>query len=482
MKRCRASALIGTCLALGLSPLRALAHAQSSTTVQFDREIVHVLDNHCVMCHAQDAPAFPLITYEQTYAARWQIRRDALTRHMAPWAAVPGYGDFVNDNALTQREVDFLVSWAESFGPRNNGAVYTGVAADLAAPKAVQAHTQFGRWSLGTPDLLLPLTAKLIGAQQPQVVQVTVIDPKLKAERWLSALEYQPGNRRMVHAVIFRIQETGQWLGGWTPWRGFADLPQGLAYRLPPGAHISAEIHYYGSGESLVDTGSLALHFADQPSARPVSDLVLDARPAAGAAGGMQTLRAVQTLDSDWTVLALQPTLHPGVQSIEVSARTPDGATRILLFANEIPLAWPTPYVLRNAVSLPQGTELSVIGHFIGDVPGAADGMRVTLSGYGGAALPILAPPMLPTAPVATAATQRFKLTGTVQSVDAANGRLVVQHGDIPGFMGAMTMTYRVAKHEDLRKIAAGDQIQSDVVSSDTDTYLENIAVTRAAR
>ena len=34
---------------------------------------------------------------------------------MSPWAAVPGYGDFANDNGLTQREIDFLVSWAESY-------------------------------------------------------------------------------------------------------------------------------------------------------------------------------------------------------------------------------------------------------------------------------------------------------------------------------------------------------------------------------
>ncbi len=111
-----------------LSPRAVFAHAQATTTVQFDREIVRILNNHCVMCHMENGPAFPLVTYEQTYAARWKIRQSVLNRHMTPWPAVPGYGDFANDNGLTQREIDFLVSWAESYGPRNNGAVYTGVA------------------------------------------------------------------------------------------------------------------------------------------------------------------------------------------------------------------------------------------------------------------------------------------------------------------------------------------------------------------
>ena len=82
----------------------------------------------------------------------------------------------------------------------------------------------------------------------------------------------------------------------------------------------------------------------------------------------------------------------------------------------------------------------------------------------------------------APAAVQRFKLAGTVKSVDAAGGRVVVQHGDIPGFMGAMTMSYGVGKNEDLRKLAAGDQIQSQVVTGDSGTYLENIAVTRKGK
>ena len=67
MNLCRA-------LTCALVPQLALAHAPITTTVQFDREIVHVLDNHCVMCHDDGGLAFPLITYEETYTARWQIR------------------------------------------------------------------------------------------------------------------------------------------------------------------------------------------------------------------------------------------------------------------------------------------------------------------------------------------------------------------------------------------------------------------------
>jgi Cu/Ag efflux protein CusF len=459
--------VLATGVALGhlLWPRPAISHAQITTTVQFDREIVRVLDDHCVACHVPDGLAFPLVTYEQTYAARWQIRQDALDRHMAPWAAVAGYGDFVNDNGLTQREIDFVTSWAESFGPRNNGAIDSGVAAAMTGSVPVQAHSDFERWALGKPDLLLPLGANTVAPQPTETFKRIVIDPKLKSARWLRGLEYKPGERRVVHSASFSVLETGQWLAGWTPWRGFAELPGGLAYALPAGSHIVAEIHYSAATAPVVDEGSLGLYFADQPSMRPVADLVLDAKVTSPLHGTPQKLEATTKLEADLTLLALQPTLRPGVQSIEVIAKLPADASLVLLFARDIPLQWPTPYIFRTPVSLPQGTDLSVIEHYAADSAVPPGGIALTVSGYRGAAL-----------------AQRYKLAGTVRSVDAAHGRLVVEHGDIPGFMSAMTMSYTVGTHEALTTIAAGDQIQSDVVVSDSGAYLENIAVTRRAK
>src|SRR5262245_46433969 len=45
-----------------LGPLYVLSHETLTTTVLFDREIVRVLDKHCVMCHVASGPAFPLST------------------------------------------------------------------------------------------------------------------------------------------------------------------------------------------------------------------------------------------------------------------------------------------------------------------------------------------------------------------------------------------------------------------------------------
>ncbi|HWF11797.1 MAG TPA: hypothetical protein VG297_25190, partial [Bryobacteraceae bacterium] len=72
----------------------AIAHETLTTTVLFDREIVRILDKHCVMCHYKDGPSFQLETYEQTWVRARKMRSEAIARHMPPWSAFPGYGHF----------------------------------------------------------------------------------------------------------------------------------------------------------------------------------------------------------------------------------------------------------------------------------------------------------------------------------------------------------------------------------------------------
>jgi Cu/Ag efflux protein CusF len=43
--------------------------------------------------------------------------------------------------------------------------------------------------------------------------------------------------------------------------------------------------------------------------------------------------------------------------------------------------------------------------------------------------------------------------------------------------MGAMTMTYRVGPHENLKALSAGTRIRSDVIVSETGSRLENIEI-----
>jgi hypothetical protein len=336
-----------------------LSHETLTTTVLFDREIVRILNKHCVMCHAENGPSFPLETYEQTWLQGRKLRAGIIARHMPPWAAVPGYGQFINENSLTLRETQFMVSWVEGLGPRNSGTVFTNVVDSNGPRQAVRAKADFGHWQLGQPNLTRPLEANTIEAGQANDIKRSVIDLGLTAERRVRAIEYMPGDRCVVRAAFFTIQETGQWIGSWTPWYGFVELPSGSAYRLPAGSHIAAEIHYRSAKERVIERGTLGLFFADKPAPNTVSDMVLDAKSAATA----NRFRAETRLTADTYALALRPEISGGVKSIEVSARRPDGTIDVLLFAKDISLDWPTPYIFKEPILLRRGTVLTVTAY-----------------------------------------------------------------------------------------------------------------------
>src|SRR5688572_10375824 len=150
---------------------------------------------------------------------------------MPPWAAVPGYGEFANDNGLTPREAQFLVSWVEGLGPRNAGSTFLNVPAGGLAPAPVRASVRAGTWQLGQPDVVRAVQSAAVPPSDRPVVHRATIDLGLTESRRIGALEFLPGDRRRLRAASFRVESTGQWVASWTPWYGFAKLPQDVAFQ-----------------------------------------------------------------------------------------------------------------------------------------------------------------------------------------------------------------------------------------------------------
>jgi hypothetical protein len=144
-----------------------------------------------------------------------------------------------------------------------------------------------------------------------------------------------------------------------------------------------AEIHHRGAAERVVDHGTLGLFFADQPVPSQVSDLVLQANVDVSGGVAAQPVHTELRVAEDTYALAMRIEITAGVKSVEVAARRLDGGTEILLFAKDLPLDWPTPYIFKAPVLLRKGTRLSVIASYANDAatprPG---GIRLTVSRY----------------------------------------------------------------------------------------------------
>jgi protein SCO1/2 len=73
----------------------------------------------------------------------------------------------------------------------------------------------------------------------------------------------------------------------------------------------------------------------------------------------------------------------------------------------------------------------------------------------------------------------RYEFKGTVIAVDRANGEVSVEHEEIKGYMGAMTMDFPVRDAEALKVLEAGDQLQASLVVTDDGYWLDSPVITK---
>lgn len=72
---------------------------------------------------------------------------------------------------------------------------------------------------------------------------------------------------------------------------------------------------------------------------------------------------------------------------------------------------------------------------------------------------------------------KRYELKGTVVSVDKPNRSATIQHGEIKGYMEAMTMPYKLKDTWPLDVMKPGDSIQATLVVTDDDAWLEDVVI-----
>ncbi len=75
---------------------------------------------------------------------------------------------------------------------------------------------------------------------------------------------------------------------------------------------------------------------------------------------------------------------------------------------------------------------------------------------------------------------KRYHLQGEVVAKNVATGEITVKHGDIPGFMMAMAMPYRVKNPAIVEELQPGDKIAAEVVMGRdrSDYWLEDVRIT----
>ena len=74
----------------------------------------------CASCHRPEGAAFPLLTYQDVQPRATAIKATALARTMPPWGAVKGFGNFRNDQSLSQEQIELITKWVDGGIRRGN--------------------------------------------------------------------------------------------------------------------------------------------------------------------------------------------------------------------------------------------------------------------------------------------------------------------------------------------------------------------------
>ena len=130
-------------------------------------------------------------------------------------------------------------------------------------------------WKIGTPDLVVSMPAEyVVRADGPDVFRSFVIPIPVTRARYVRAIEFQPGNARVVHHANLGVDRTaasrrldardpepgyaggmvlearypeGQLLG-WTPGQAPHTAPADMAWRVDPGSDLVVQLHLQPTG------------------------------------------------------------------------------------------------------------------------------------------------------------------------------------------------------------------------------------------
>jgi hypothetical protein len=295
-------------IGLGLFLAGATVHAQAPT---YHKDIAPLLQKHCQDCHrpGQVAP-FALMTFEQARKRARDVAHLTADRTMPPWPASTAYGGpFRDQRVLSDAEIATLKQWATTGCPE-------GDAKDAPPPRTFGSD-----WPLGEPDLVLTMNeAYELTAAGGDEFRVFVLPTKLAEDRWIRAVDYRPGNRRVVHHILAGIDTSGKardldardprpgyatsgslfgdgvlvrgFLPVWTPGTEPRFAPDGAGYLLKAGADVLMQIHYHKTGKIETDRTAIGLYLSRTPLSRRMNhEFVLPNATALNAAKAMARLK-----------------------------------------------------------------------------------------------------------------------------------------------------------------------------------------------
>jgi hypothetical protein len=141
-------------------------------------------------------------------------------------------------------------------------------------------------------------------------------------------------------------------------------MPERVGMLLPPSARVVVQVHYHHRGrDTESDRTRLRLRFATGPIDKRVRIIpIFNAGFLIPAGAARHEVRASYTLPPTWNVhaIAISPHMHLLGREMKVTATSPDGRTRPLIYIDDWDFHWQGSYTFAQPVPLSGGTRIDV--------------------------------------------------------------------------------------------------------------------------
>ncbi len=369
--------------ALMIAPLLLLgaASARGGDGPTYSRDVAPILWKNCAGCHRPgEVGPFSLLTYKDAARRSDFLHKVTESRQMPPWKPEPGFGEFNDARRLSDAELRTIADWVEAGSPEGD-------------PKDLPPAPKFAEgWQLGTPDLILKMPeAYKVPASGKDVQRSFVIPTPVDSDRTVAAVEFRPGNRRVVHHAIFYLDSTGTArekdaaddgpgyesfggpgflptgaLGGWAPGAMPRMLPEGVGRYIRAKSDLVLQIHYHPDGKEELDQSVVGITFTRKPATKILAGVFVRSRgiyiPAGEPRHHVQA--ESEPLPVDVEALGITPHMHNVGREFKVVAETPDGRTVPMIWIKDWDFNWQGQYIYKAPVRLARGTIIRIDAYY----------------------------------------------------------------------------------------------------------------------
>ncbi len=370
--------------------------AAQDTAPTFTKDVAPILYKNCTTCHRPGGLGpFSLMDYDSAKANVDDLRDAVRSGYMPPWHAEGPHGTFSNDRRLSALEKSTLLRWIDA------GAKQGDV--KQAPPKPVYATG----WEIGTPDAIVTMTEDFtVPASGTVEYQYFEIPTNFTEDKWVSAIEFMPGAREVVHHVLVYAKvpvrpnaapaaprpagspaprplfvpkpqydspedpprqdlrhgpprQLGVLIGGTAPGTNVMTFPKGTAARLRAGTVLTFQMHYTAHGHERKDRTSVGFRFASE---MPDEEMRMSAyiNGAFTLPAGQKDIAVTAELEptEPIKIWGLLPHTHLRGTRWKYSLEKPDGTSQVVLDVPRYDFNWQTYYFFKEPLDVPAGAKL----------------------------------------------------------------------------------------------------------------------------